>query len=499
MLARLKSATTWYADNVMPVAYVWNAGADAFNRSGIVEWYNDTSEQVWDWYSDTRIGQTAAGQRYREVGQMKLSGLARWNTGTIISSVIPHTSALLSGEGALGNPLEWGIGSGKSLLNIGSGTLNTAIVRPLSDIVYVASEHRMGGIPTLEITPEQLPGAAGTEIAAVFLTRRPAAGLTRAGAGARVATSSAEGTWQLGRGADGLYGACFLPGTMVHTQDGVKPIERIQAGDWVAARNQFNKKTQWRPVLQTFETPDKEAVHVEIEHADGVRETISCTTEHPFYVVDKGWCGANRLQSGDSLELLDGGRSKVITVVADSGRHAVYNFEVADDHTYFVGDRGVWVHNASRVNYVPSSASKRFRLSSMGDGQGLVGKNWEFNPLKDIDMRGTNSAWTDGVDAAFERIEYLSGYTRDQFVPVKRAFASDGKSMAVEWVGPRGAQVNMDIPELQLGPKGFPDGPSVPHIGWRAGGKVLNGKGHIFVDGPIPATRTRLGIEDLEF
>ncbi len=138
----------------------------------------------------------------------------------------------------------------------------------------------------------------------------------------------------------------------------MKPVEKIEAGDSLAARNQYNKKTQWRLVLQTFATPEKEAVHVEIEHTDGVRETISCTTEHPFYVTDKGWCGANGLQSGDSLELLYGGRSKVVAVVADPEKHTVYNFEVADDHTYFVGERGIWVHNASRIGEIPSAANK---------------------------------------------------------------------------------------------------------------------------------------------
>ena len=152
-----------------------------------------------------------------------------------------------------------------------------------------------------------------------------------------------------GRGPDGLFGMCFLAGTLVHAQDGVKPIEHVRVGDFVAARNQYNKETQWRPVLQIFATPEKDVVHVEVEHPDGARETISCTTQHPFYVVDRGWCGADSLLPGDSLELLDGGRSTVVGIAADAGKHTVYNFEVADDHTYFVGNRGVWVHNASSI------------------------------------------------------------------------------------------------------------------------------------------------------
>jgi hypothetical protein len=114
-------------------------------------------------------------------------------------------------------------------------------------------------------------------------------------------------------------------------------------------------------------------------------------------------------------------------------------------------------------------------------------------------LRGQNSTWHTGVDAAFKRIEDLSGITRDQFKPVKRAYTPDGKSVVVEWEGPRGANVNLDIPELQTGKHGLPKGPAQPHIGWKAPGKSANGRGHVFVDGDLPATRTRIDIPDLEF
>jgi hypothetical protein len=136
---------------------------------------------------------------------------------------------------------------------------------------------------------------------------------------------------------------------------------------------------------------------------------------------------------------------------------------------------------------------------STSEGEGLVGKGWKFDSARDIDLRGQGSTWHDGIDAAFERIRSLSGVSRDQFRPIKRAYTSDGKSMAVEWEGPRGANVNLDIPELQVGEYGMPKGPSQPHIGWKAPGKNLNGRGHVFVDGKLPATRTRIDVMDLEF
>ncbi|GAA4800316.1 hypothetical protein GCM10023307_28410 [Lysobacter hankyongensis] len=163
------------------------------------------------------------------------------------------------------------------------------------------------------------------------------------------------------------FGMCFLAGTPVHAKDGVRPIETIRVGDWVAARTPYGERVQWRPVLQVFIREDMEAVRVFVEHSDGAREAISCTTEHPFHVVGKGWCGANSLESGDQLELLNGEKSTVVGVESVDGQHAVYNFEVADDHTYFVGERGIWVHNASRISGVPMAGQATRVASSAPD------------------------------------------------------------------------------------------------------------------------------------
>ena len=77
---------------------------------------------------------------------------------------------------------------------------------------------------------------------------------------------------------------------------------------------------------------------------------IGTTAEHPFWVEGRGWTKAIELRIGDVLHSDDGQR---ITVegVADSGRvQTVYNFRVAEYHTYFVGSAewgfSVWAHNA---------------------------------------------------------------------------------------------------------------------------------------------------------
>jgi len=42
----------------------------------------------------------------------------------------------------------------------------------------------------------------------------------------------------------------------------------------------------------------------------------------------------------------DGDRTVVISALKTDRIEPTYNFEVAEFHTYFVGEAGVWVHNA---------------------------------------------------------------------------------------------------------------------------------------------------------
>ena len=70
--------------------------------------------------------------------------------------------------------------------------------------------------------------------------------------------------------------------------------------------------------------------------------------EHPFYAPTKGWTEAVHLRAGDKL-LNHNGEMVVVEQVQHEILEApvvVYNFEVQDYHTYFVGTNGVLVHNA---------------------------------------------------------------------------------------------------------------------------------------------------------
>ena len=82
-------------------------------------------------------------------------------------------------------------------------------------------------------------------------------------------------------------------------------------------------------------------------HVETDREEIITTELHPFYVEGLGFVQAGCLQEGYELVCLDGGKEVITDVRVEWLEESaeVYNFEVADYHTYYVGDGDVLVHN----------------------------------------------------------------------------------------------------------------------------------------------------------
>jgi len=160
---------------------------------------------------------------------------------------------------------------------------------------------------------------------------------------------------------------------LIATAVGHIAIEAIEAGDWVWATNPETGETTLKPVVQTFVNQADELVHVTVNG-----ETITCTNEHPFYSPVKGWIVACQLRAGDVLVMLNGER-----IVVEQVQHellespvTVYNFEVADFHTYYVGEKTVLTHN---------KCSKYYKATRTDDGivQGAeITKKQALNRLK---------------------------------------------------------------------------------------------------------------------
>jgi RHS repeat-associated core domain len=119
--------------------------------------------------------------------------------------------------------------------------------------------------------------------------------------------------------------------------------------------------------------------------------------------------------------------------------------------------------------YVKLCPNAKTNSGNEGTGDDLTGGNWEFNPQKDVDLRGTGKTYQDALDEAFN----LTGVPREEFTVTKWGTNEYGKSIPVEWKGPNGASVNMDIPQWNnVKPNGLlGEGPHAPHIGYQTAGK----------------------------
>ena len=103
---------------------------------------------------------------------------------------------------------------------------------------------------------------------------------------------------------------------------------------------------------------------------------IETTLNHRFWSEGE-WKSAGTLKAGDLLTLADGTQVEVTEVTFEDRHETVYNMEVADYHTYYVGEDGVWVHNRygkQGTGIEGDSSSKKVTSRNQMQGQVEAGK-----------------------------------------------------------------------------------------------------------------------------
>jgi len=210
-------------------------------------------------------------------------------------------------------------------------------------------------------------------------------------------------------------GACFAAGTLVHTKEGLVPIEQIKVGDFVLSRHDSGTgKRAYKRVLNTFAHEPQRVIRVEYIADPAVNRVtpIVCTVNHPFWVKGLSWTPAEDLYRSSRENMLETANGRSLqahgtvniyisdqpgvgwlsaydndteafgflwdfinnrfvaadVVALDKVQHhqipyndpqfgtfpqelylhlPVYNLEVEDFHTYYVGEHGIWVHNTN--------------------------------------------------------------------------------------------------------------------------------------------------------
>ena len=167
---------------------------------------------------------------------------------------------------------------------------------------------------------------------------------------------------------------CFVAGTLVHLVDRDTEIENVSVGDLVWAENPETNEKALKRVVRTFCNQSDELVQIRTP-----QEEITATPTHPFYVKGKGWVRAGDLQHGDRLCLRNGKYTQVVLIHRKKLKTtvSVYNFEVEDFHTYYVGIQGILVHNKCIVeengvkieSYYPNDHGNPTHLHVKGGGK----------------------------------------------------------------------------------------------------------------------------------
>jgi RHS repeat-associated protein len=165
---------------------------------------------------------------------------------------------------------------------------------------------------------------------------------------------------------------CFPAGTEVWTENGPKDIEQIQAGDLVWSADDTTGETALKRVARTFTNIAPALVILRC----GTNQ-VAATPAHPFWVANEGWKAASDILPGDQVFALDGHSAAVTALEHRNGSFTVYNFEVEDYHSYYVGREPWLVHNACNLAS-PQRTTHILHGDATGGGHlypGLPGKS----------------------------------------------------------------------------------------------------------------------------
>jgi|GEM_PF-3449929 pretoxin HINT domain-containing protein len=169
-------------------------------------------------------------------------------------------------------------------------------------------------------------------------------GFAAAGIGARGSSGGASSGSNTGSSSDsagGIPSGCFVAGTLVTLGNGSrKAIETVDVGDLVLSQREDGGALGAQRVSHIWEHTVQRTFLLNFSNG----EQLETTKEHRFHVDGGGFVPAGRLRPGAALNtpvnnlVLRGAEERNATT-------QVYNLEVENFHTYFVGDNLVWVHN----------------------------------------------------------------------------------------------------------------------------------------------------------
>jgi len=244
--------------------------------------------------------------------------------------------------------------------------------------------------------------------------------------------------------------ACFIAGTKVLTVAGLVAIENIKAGDMVISTNPDTLETDRKMVLESYVRQVDKLVHLKING-----EEIVTTDNHPFYVQGRGFINAGGLLVGDKLVSVNGEDLTIEDYYIELTEESVsvYNFQVEDFHTYFVGDCTVWVHNK---NCTPENRqSVKEHLEGTADNTGVMSNGsingcHEENKFLDV-LDNSGGDLTDTIESinGIDGVNYVEYKTSSGDIKKKTIY--DSSVISTDDYINRGLEAYARVPESVTG------------------------------------------------
>ena len=144
-----------------------------------------------------------------------------------------------------------------------------------------------------------------------------------------------------GRSSGGrASGECFVAGTLISTQRGMRAVEQVEVGDMALSRNASTGELCWKPVIARTTRPPEPTLKLSVDDSQ-----LQCTTGHLLWVSGKGWTKASQIKEGDLLHTASD--PAVVSKVSKAEVAPTFNLEIAENHTYFVGTSRVLSHDVT--------------------------------------------------------------------------------------------------------------------------------------------------------
>jgi hypothetical protein len=142
--------------------------------------------------------------------------------------------------------------------------------------------------------------------------------------------------------ADGASGSqrgdCLALGTLVQTETGAMPIEKVAVGDRVFCCDPETGRLVLKPVMQTTARPEGTLLKV---RAGG--ETFEAAGGHVFWVAGRGWVKARDLREGMQLHTIRG--SVPVEAVEPGTEQPSFSLVVSEFNSFFIGKDCLLTHD----------------------------------------------------------------------------------------------------------------------------------------------------------